>query len=99
MRFFSTKNRPIHMGPYPTERLARMSGAPDLADCPDFAPLSFERTDAPQSIVNAMGEYQAMLDLIRDGDVNRTRAQCPRRITSRQRLVRVSFPKCSPRPS
>lgn len=77
MRFFSTKNRPIHMGPYPTERLARMSGAPDLSDCPDFAPLSFERTDAPQSIVNAMGEYQAMLDLIRDGDVNRTRAQCP----------------------
>ena len=32
---------------------------------------------ASGSIVNAMGEYQAMLDAIRDGLVNKAKAGCP----------------------
>ena len=45
----------------------------DLTGCrTDF--LSFSRPDDPESIVNAMAEHQAMLDTIRDGLLNGTRA-------------------------
>ncbi len=77
MRLFSTKSRAPHLGPYPVERLARAAHLPPLDTCPPFDALSFERPDAPQSIVNAMGEYQAMLDTIRDGLVNGVVAECP----------------------
>ncbi len=50
---------------------------PDLGAVPTFQPLSFRRPEAPASIVNAMGEYQAMMDAIRDGLVNKARAGCP----------------------
>ncbi|MGX9350072.1 2Fe-2S iron-sulfur cluster-binding protein [Shimia sp. W99] len=69
LRFFSDKARPVHMGPYPLERLARGT-MPDLATAPLDAPLSFHRPAQPESIVNAMGEFQAMMDAIRDGLVN-----------------------------
>ncbi|MAM62241.1 reductive dehalogenase [Maritimibacter sp. UBA3975] len=76
IRFFSDKNRPVHLGPFPLERLAR-GPMPDLASVPPYRPLDFRRPDAPTSIVNAMGDYQAMMDAIRDGLVNKTRAECP----------------------
>ncbi|MEM1199206.1 MAG: 2Fe-2S iron-sulfur cluster-binding protein [Pseudomonadota bacterium] len=65
------------MGPYPLERLTRASERPDLEEVPAPQPISFRRADAPASIVNAMGEYQAMLDAIRDGLVNSQKAACP----------------------
>ena len=70
IRFFSDKNRPVHMGPYPLERLARQDVAPDLGRVRTMPSLSFHRPDRPESIVNAMGEFQAMMDAIRDGFVN-----------------------------
>ena len=75
-RLFSDKNRPVHMGPYPLERLTRRDDA-FLLDVPPMQPVSFHRPQAPQSIINAMGEYQAMLDAIRDGMVNKATAGCP----------------------
>ena len=30
MRLFSYRQRPVHLGPYPLERLARQAGVPDL---------------------------------------------------------------------
>ncbi|WP_372886311.1 2Fe-2S iron-sulfur cluster-binding protein [Shimia sp.] len=75
-RIFSTKNRPVHLGPYPLERLRR-GAMPDLTAVPAFRPLSFHRPEHPESIVNAMGEFQAMMDAIRDGFVNRARAEIP----------------------
>jgi reductive dehalogenase len=77
MRIFSTDNRPVHMGPYPTERLARLTEVPDLARIPASKQLSFDRTDDPHSIINAMREHQAMLDAIRDGLINKTVAEAP----------------------
>jgi reductive dehalogenase len=77
LRFFSDKNRPVHMGPYPLERLKRCDTAPLLDTLPAFSPLSFRRPDAPESIVNAMGEYQAMLDAIRDGFVAQVKSDIP----------------------
>lgn len=50
---------------------------PDLSAIPAFQPLSFSRPHLPSSIVNAMGDYQAMMDAIRDGLVNKVRAECP----------------------
>ena len=75
-RFFSTAKRAPHLGPYPLERLAR-GEMPDLSQVPVSAPLSFRRPEDPLSIVNAMAEYQATMDAIRDGLVNRTRATIP----------------------
>lgn len=77
MRFFSTDNRPVHMGPYPTERLARLDYLPDLAKVPASKQLVFNRPDDPQSIINAMRDHQAMLDAIRGGLINKQVAQAP----------------------
>ncbi|SHL54785.1 reductive dehalogenase [Roseibium suaedae] len=77
LKFFSDKNRPVHLGPYPLERLKRQIGVPRLSRIPAIAPLSFHRPEQPESIVNAMGEYQAMMDALRDGLVNPARADIP----------------------
>lgn len=76
-RFFSTKARPFHLGPYPLERLKRVDGVPDLSKVPAHSQLSFRRLQTPHSLVNAMGEYQAMMDVIRDGLVNSVAAAAP----------------------
>ncbi|MBW4707196.1 4Fe-4S dicluster domain-containing protein [Roseobacter sp. YSTF-M11] len=81
-RFFSTRNRAPHLGPYPLERLVR-GEMPDLTGLPPFRALDFRRPDVPVSIVNAMGEYQATMDAIRDGMVNTSRATCPDNLQER----------------
>ena len=75
-RIFSDKNRPVHMGPYPSEMLARV-GAADLSNVPAFVPLSFVQPGDPRSVINAMREHQAMLDAIRGGQVNPQIADAP----------------------
>jgi len=76
VRFFSDAKRPVHLGPYPLERLAR-GAMPDLEQVPKSAPLNFHRPNTPENIVNAMGEYQAMMDAIRDGLINKTQSEVP----------------------
>ena len=83
IRFFSTKDRPFHMGPYPLERLIRIATAPDLNNVPETQQLDFSDLDTPHSLVNAMGEYQAMMDAIRDGVVNPTPASAPKDLQER----------------
>ncbi|WP_432449548.1 2Fe-2S iron-sulfur cluster-binding protein [Aliiroseovarius marinus] len=77
MRLFSTKNRPVHLGPYPLERLTRADHAPGLDGLASPTPISFARPEQPENLVNAMAPYQAALDLIRDGDVNAARSTIP----------------------
>ena len=60
IRFFTDKHRPVHMGGFPLERLARVDALPDLNGVPAFSPLEFRRHESPKSIVNAMSEYQAV---------------------------------------
>ncbi|MEL7462984.1 MAG: reductive dehalogenase [Pseudomonadota bacterium] len=76
LRLFSDKNRPVHLGPYPLERLARSPDV-DLSGVPGFESLDFRRPETPASILNAMGEYQAMMDAIRDGLVAKRRSEIP----------------------
>ncbi|MAQ84909.1 MAG: NAD-binding oxidoreductase [Maritimibacter sp.] len=75
-KLFSYRNRPVHLGPYPSERLKRTDRIEGLDRLPPMQGLSFRRPDDPLSIVNAMQEYQAMLDATRDGTV-RARAEIP----------------------
>ena len=87
-RFFSTKDRPFHLGPYPLERLKRVADV-DLGAVPAFRPLEFRRLNTPHSLVNAMGDYQAMMDVLRDGDVNPTPAHAPADPVERARHMKA----------
>ncbi|MGH1354580.1 MAG: reductive dehalogenase [Thalassovita sp.] len=89
LKVFSDRNRPVHMGPYPLEKLVRLHGDRAPSDAPPDSPLSFHRPQTPESIVNAMGEYQAMLDAIRDGFVNKTRAGVPTDPTARAQHLKA----------
>ena len=86
-RLFTDSNRPVHLGPYPLERLRRSRTA-DVAGLPRPEPLAFRRPDTPEGIVNAMAEYQAMMDAIRDGLVNKAVAECPADPTERARHLK-----------
>ena len=77
LRFFSSKNRPFHLGPYPLERFSRITGAADLSGVPAFRQLDFKQLQSPHSLVNAMGEYQAMMDAIRGGLINKAQSEVP----------------------
>ncbi len=66
-KIFSYRNRPFHLGAYPLEKLPRRKGLPDLSVLPEQTQIRFERPGAPTSIVNAMREYQAVMDAIREG--------------------------------
>jgi len=89
IRFFSGKNRPPHLGPYPLERLTRIVGDPDLGSVPRSKPLSFDRLVTPHSLVNAMGEYQVMMDAIRDGMINREKAEIPESLQDRANHIKA----------
>lgn len=69
MRFFSYRDRPVHLGPYPLERLTRSDLAPDLASVAPMRALSFDDPN-PESLNHAMTRYIGMFDLVRDGTVN-----------------------------
>lgn len=77
MKLFSGKSRPVHFGPYPLERLTR-SGAP-VTEFPDlaFPTVCFKAPQRPDSIVNAMGPFQAMMDALRAGTVADSDAAIP----------------------
>ena len=88
IRFFSSRHRPVHLGPFPLERLKRVPHA-DLDGVPRAVALNFRRPDAPASIVNAMCEYQAMMDAIRDGLVNGARADVPDDLQERSEHIKA----------
>lgn len=93
-RLFSTRSRPPHLGPYPLERLQRnnvkenFGQYTDLTNVPAFVPLSFKDDSAPENIVNAMSEYQALLDAIRIGLTNKQLAECPNDLQERANHIK-----------
>ncbi|MGB0959109.1 MAG: 2Fe-2S iron-sulfur cluster-binding protein [Halocynthiibacter sp.] len=76
-KIFSYKTRAPHLGPYPLETLKRRTDIANLSALPAQIPTSFHRPDDPLSIVNAMREYQAMMDATREGLVKKERAIIP----------------------
>ena len=87
-QFFSNRKRAFHLGPFPLERLVRTDQAVDLSDVPPAAQLNFVRSETPESLVNAIGDYQAMLDAIRDGVVASHPAGCPSDLEERARHIK-----------
>lgn len=88
-KIFSYRNRPVHLGSYPLEKLARTHGEPDLDRMPDRDPVSFRRPEDPLSIVSAMQEYQAMMDATRDGMVKLELAEIPDDLEERSRHLKA----------
>ena len=76
MKFFSYKNRPVHLGPFPLETLNRADNAPDLSIVPPMTELDFTRHD-PDSIAHAIKRYMAMLDITRAGMIMHEPAEVP----------------------
>lgn len=77
MRLFSYRDRPVHLGPYPLERLRREDAAPDLSRVPPMRSVSFVDEARPESLVNAMARFIGMFDAIRDGAVGPVPAEIP----------------------
>ena len=76
-KLFSDRNRPVHMGRYPTELLKRSRVMPDLEGLAPWPDLSFERPAGSHSLVPAMAEFQAMMDAVRDGALNSAPSDIP----------------------
>ena len=82
MRLFSNKKRPVHLGPYPLERLAR-------ADRPNGSTVAGPRRAAPVeapeefAISRSIGEYVALYDSLRDGEVAPALAPLPDDLAAR----------------
>ncbi|MBL8349804.1 MAG: 4Fe-4S dicluster domain-containing protein [Burkholderiaceae bacterium] len=89
MRLFSYRDRPVHLGPYPLERLTRSALPPDLSAVPTMQPLRFD-SDDPVSLVHAMAPYMAMFDLVRDGGVNPQRGEVSDDNTERARHLKAA---------
>ena len=89
MRLFSHRDRPVHLGPYPLERLVRTDRVPDLRALPAFQPLSFDAAD-PSSLIHAMAPFMAMFDLVRDGASNPQPAEVPDDPAERARHLKAA---------
>ena len=90
MRFFSYKDRPVHLGPYPLERLPRTSTCPDLSVLGAAQALSFDDLGRPQSLMHAMARFIGMFDVIRDGPVAPQRAEVPDDPAERARHLKAA---------
>ncbi len=79
MKLFSYRNRPVHMGPYPTETLARLKRASEasFAGLSPLVQLDTAPTDDPGCVLHAMDDYLSLLDAVRDGPVNPEPAEIP----------------------
>jgi len=81
-KLFSYKNRAVHLGGYPLEKLKRTAEI-DLNCVPHSIPVSFRKPDDPVSIINAMQDYQAMLDATRRGLIKKEVAEIPTNLLER----------------
>ncbi|WP_418314845.1 4Fe-4S double cluster binding domain-containing protein [Piscinibacter sakaiensis] len=88
-RLFSYRDRPVHLGPYPLERLTRSNALPDLTTLPTMQPLSFDDAN-PLSLNHAMARFIAMFDLVRDGAVNPQRGEVPDDAAERARHLKAA---------
>ena len=89
MRLFSYRDRPVHLGPYPLERLRRTQAVPDGSRLTAMQALSFEATHET-SLGPAMGRYMAMFDLVRDGSVAALSAEIPADFVERAQHLKAA---------
>lgn len=75
MRLFSHRKRPVHLGPYPLERLRRRSGTPELSRIAPPAPLPPD--DGRPTLEDATWDYLDVVDGMRDGEIASQRGPIP----------------------
>ncbi|MDA9290500.1 reductive dehalogenase [Amylibacter sp.] len=94
-RFFSEKNRLPHLGPYPMERLKRNTGP--IEKVPEMKAINFNCEKKPHSIINSMRDYQAMMDALRIGLINKGRCNIPSDLNERSNHLKsfAYFQDCS----
>ncbi len=90
MRLFSYRKRPVHLGPYPLERLKRQENLPDLADVPPMQSLVFLDDVNPESLANPMALFIGMLDAIRDGLIAEKRSEIPSDLLDRSNHLKAA---------
>jgi reductive dehalogenase len=90
MRFFSYRDRPVHLGPYPLERLTRRKGLPDLSDIPAPALLTFDDASRPESLIHAMARFAGMFDVIRDGTEAKEPGEIPTDLAERAHHLKAA---------
>jgi reductive dehalogenase len=88
MRLFSYSNRPVHLGPYPLERLARREAMPDLDAVPPMQAMRF--SSDPQSLAGSIATFIGMLDAIRDGPVAEKLSEIPADPAERARHLKAA---------
>ena len=87
-KLFSDRNRPVHMGRFPTEILKRSAHMPDLDGLAPWPDLSFQRPAGSASLVPAMAAFPAMRDAVRDGPPNPAPAEIPEDRRERSRHLK-----------
>ncbi|MBF0277960.1 MAG: 2Fe-2S iron-sulfur cluster binding domain-containing protein [SAR324 cluster bacterium] len=90
MQLFSKKKRPVHLGPYPLERLPRRSDMPDLNDIPMMEPIHFQNDKNPDCLSNSMASFITMLDAIRDGAIASKPSEIPSDPGERSRHLKAA---------
>ena len=68
MRLFSHKNRAMHLGPFPLERLARSNSIPEYPPAGKHGERKTVAPDNPDSMAGAFREYIDLFDRMRLGD-------------------------------
>ncbi|UCC15366.1 MAG: hypothetical protein JSW21_05390 [Gammaproteobacteria bacterium] len=76
-KLFSHKDRPVHLGPHPLERLPRTARVASYPKHADRQGLAIENPDNPASLSNAMREYVNVMDRMREGAIAPNRAPIP----------------------
>jgi reductive dehalogenase len=89
-RLFSHKDRPVHLGPFPLERLPRTEAAhpPRKNEAP--AALAIEGPENSLSLANAMGEYINVMDRMREGQVAPDKAPIPDDLAERANHLKAA---------
>ena len=77
MRLFSHKNRPMHMGPFPLERLARGKSIPEPPPAGKRREGGTAAPENPVSMAGAFREYLDLFDRMRLGDPAPRQAPIP----------------------
>ncbi len=88
MRLFSHASRPVHLGPYPMERLGRSPGPVDLEHVAGDGTLVPRFDD--RHLGQSLSDFLCALDAVREGDVNAKEAQIPDDPNERARHLKAA---------
>jgi reductive dehalogenase len=88
MRLYSYSKRPVHLGPYPAERLGRGGQAPDLTRVRSDGILSVD--DSTAGFARSISAFLCALDGVRQGDRNPMTAEIPENPEDRAKHLKAA---------